>query len=86
MKKTEKMAEMANAIEEGALLEHLEEVGHVRIDHLTDYQVENLELLIETLEEYYNIPARETHDARGWLLENEHYWENLTDEQRQERL
>ena len=68
---------MVDSIEEGTLLEHLEEVGKIRLDYLTDWEVENLDLMIKVLDEDYNLPCRETHDIQGWMLENLHYQENM---------
>ena len=61
-------------VEEGTLLEHLEEVGSIKVDFISEEV--DLDLLVEVLDEDYNLPCYYQHVVGEHLLINEHYEEN----------
>lgn len=63
-------AKLVKSIGEGTLLEHLQEVGYIKTDYLTDFEVENLDELIIVLGEDYNLQCRVSVGSRGHVLEN----------------
>lgn len=66
-------AKLVKSIGEGTLLEHLQEVGYIKTDYLSDFEVENIDELITVLDEDYNLQCRVSVGTRGHLLENEHF-------------
>lgn len=74
--KNELRVKLQKVIEEGTLLEYLEEVGYIKTDFLSDFEMDNIDDLITVLDEDYSLPCRISIDLRGHVLENEHFEEN----------
>lgn len=68
-----KKNEMYHLIEEGTILEHLEEIGRISVDQLGDI---DLDLLVEVLDSDFSLPCNYEHLPGGFYLVNEHFEEN----------
>lgn len=69
-------SKLVESIEEGTLLEHLEEIGYIKTDYLSVFEWNHIDQLITVLDEDYNLPCFISIDSRGRVLENEHFVEN----------